>query len=163
MASAGSRQPTSTTTAAAPPRARPATAGAACAAGKPADAGDLAGLRERHRLRHRRADSSTTTCDKMDVAHRITNPAVDEQHLPRHEAAPAEGQEQHRPGHVVRPREPAQRRGGHQRLAERGAGGALPSVGCTSPGATQFTRTPCGPSSAARLRLKPTSADLAVP
>ena len=40
---------------------------------------------------------------------------------------------------------------------------ALPAVGCTSPGATQLTRTPCGPTSAARLRLKPTSADLAVP
>jgi len=39
---------------------------------------------------------------------------------------------------------------------------ALPSVGYTSPGATQFTRTPSGPSSLARLRLKPTSADFAV-
>ena len=39
---------------------------------------------------------------------------------------------------------------------------SLACVGYTSPGATQLTRTPSGPSSAARLRLKPTSADFAV-
>ena len=38
---------------------------------------------------------------------------------------------------------------------------SLLRVGYTSPGATQFTRTPSGPSSAARLRLNPISADFA--
>ena len=36
------------------------------------------------------------------------------------------------------------------------------SVAVTRPGATQFTRMPRLPSSLARLRLKPSSADLAV-
>ena len=38
----------------------------------------------------------------------------------------------------------------------------LESVGTTNPGATQLTRMPRGPNSAAKWRLKPTRADLAV-